>query len=144
MNTVNIILVYSRDMARILMCRRRKPPYQGLLNLVGGHMEPGEDALDAAYRELFEETGIARDDIRLSCVIRSEYPLSDIMLEMYAGRLSRDVDACGDENELVWVDVNADFFDTTQFAGHGNIGHLVAEVREDYADIVFGMKEVGK
>ena len=137
MTTVNIILVYSKDERRILMCRRARPPYMGLLNLVGGHVEPGEKGIDAAYRELLEETAIARGDIRLHCVIRSQYPIGDYMIEMYAGRLLREVDVYGEENELVWVDANENFFDTSRFAGNGNIGHLALEVRNYYAETVF-------
>ncbi len=136
MTNVNIILVYSPDMSRILTCRRRKPPFQGLLHLVGGHIEPGEDGQDAAYRELWEETGITQGDIQLACVIRSEYLLSNAVLEMYAGRLRRDVEVFGEENELVWVPADADFFDTSRFGGHGNIGHLILEARL-YAERVF-------
>ena len=39
----NVILVFDREKKNILMCRRRKPPYKGLLNLVGGKVEPGEE-----------------------------------------------------------------------------------------------------
>ena len=45
----NVILVFDREKKNILMCRRRKPPYQGLLNLVGGKVEPGEEREHAAY-----------------------------------------------------------------------------------------------
>lgn len=51
----NVILVFDREKKKLLMCRRRKPPYQGLLNLVGGKVEPGEGREYAAYRELWEE-----------------------------------------------------------------------------------------
>ena len=59
----NVILVFDREKKKLLMCRRRKPPYQGLLNLVGGKVEPGEGREYAAYRELWEETAITREDI---------------------------------------------------------------------------------
>ena len=49
----NVILVFDREKKKLLMCRRRKPPYQGLLNLVGGKVEPGEEREHAAYRELW-------------------------------------------------------------------------------------------
>mgnify|MGYP002509000193 CR=1 FL=1 len=40
-------------------------PYKGLINFVGGKIEPNENGEDAAYRELLEETGITRSDISL-------------------------------------------------------------------------------
>lgn len=46
------------DAARALLVRRRNPPDAGLWGFPGGHVEPGETALDAAVRELAEETGV--------------------------------------------------------------------------------------
>ncbi len=60
MQGLNVIWVYNRDASRVLMCKRHKEPYLGLYNLVGGKIEPGEDGLAAAYRELKEESGITR------------------------------------------------------------------------------------
>lgn len=42
----------------VLLVRRRNPPDAGLWGYPGGHVEPGETALQAAVRELLEETGI--------------------------------------------------------------------------------------
>lgn len=43
---------------RVLLARRRNPPDAGLWGFPGGHVDPGETALDAAARELAEETGV--------------------------------------------------------------------------------------
>ena len=61
----NCIIVFNKTKDRILFCKRQKDPYKELYNFVGGKVEPGEDAEAAAYRELFEETGITRRQIRL-------------------------------------------------------------------------------
>lgn len=42
----------------MLLVQRRNPPDAGLWGFPGGHVEPGETALDAAARELAEETGV--------------------------------------------------------------------------------------
>lgn len=42
------------------MIQRAKPPV-GVWSLPGGHVEPGEETLAAAHRELAEETGIEAD-----------------------------------------------------------------------------------
>ncbi|RQP06691.1 MAG: NUDIX domain-containing protein [Paracoccus sp. BP8] len=46
------------DAARVLLVQRRNPPDAGLWGFPGGHVEPGETALQAAARELAEETGV--------------------------------------------------------------------------------------
>ena len=67
MQGYNCILVYSEDRREILFCKRLNDPYEGMYNLVGGKIEPGEDGFHAAYRELFEETGsCARRSIRFT------------------------------------------------------------------------------
>ena len=58
MKGLNLIVVFSPDRQRVLLCKRKKQPYLGLSNFVGGHIEVGEDGECAAYRELLEETGI--------------------------------------------------------------------------------------
>ena len=58
MKKCNVILVYDENKEKILMCKRKKNPYKGLLNLVGGKVEKDELSEHAAYRELYEETGI--------------------------------------------------------------------------------------
>ena len=42
----------------VLLIRRGKPPRLGEWSLPGGRIEPGERAVDAALRELSEETGV--------------------------------------------------------------------------------------
>ncbi|RUS46132.1 NUDIX hydrolase [Cohnella sp. AR92] len=128
MQGYNVIMVYSRDKQRLLMCKRLKDPYKGLSNLVGGKIESGEPGLEAAYRELREETGITREDISLRHLMDFTYYVQDCYVEVYVGRLKRDADVFGDENELYWSDLEQDFFDSSLFAGEGNIGHMLEQV----------------
>lgn len=51
-------LAVTLDGDRVLLVQRRNPPDAGLWGFPGGHVEPGETALDAAARELAEETGV--------------------------------------------------------------------------------------
>lgn len=125
MQGFNCIAVVHKDNDKWLMCKRRKNPYKGLLNLVGGKIEKGEDHLDAAYRELLEETGITRDDIEITRLMTFDYPLDGCFVEVYAGQLSREITPSGDENELLWVDLGENFFDMNFYAGEGNIGHIL-------------------
>ena len=127
----NLIAVFDEAAESLLLCLRRKNPYKGLYNFVGGKIEPGEDGLAAAYRELREETGITSNDIELHCVMVLDYPLDSIHMEAYAGRLNKPIEVHGDENELHWLPVTEDFFDHTRFAGNGNVGHIIWEILQD-------------
>jgi 8-oxo-dGTP diphosphatase len=123
MQGLNVIWVFTPSADKVLFCKRRKEPYKGLYNLVGGKIEQGEDGLVAAYRELREETSIT--DIKLIHLMDFSYYLNNACrVEVYVGKLQHQVEVHGDEKELVWFDVTEDFFDMSRFAGEGNIGHI--------------------
>lgn len=128
MKKLNVIIVFNKENDKILMCKRTKEPYKGKLNLVGGKVEKDEDELYAAYRELEEETGITKNDIILTNLMNFEYKMSDMELEVYAGKLNKDVKLVEEINKLVWVDKNDNFFDVEKYAGEGNIGHMLKQV----------------
>ena len=128
MKRYNVIAVYSPDEKKLLMCRRAKNPYKGMLNFVGGKIEEGETDEAAAYRELREETGITGEDVRLTHVMDFIYYQSDIVLMVYAGRLKRDVTLTEEENSLLWVDRTEDFCDVNRFAGDCNIEHMLRQI----------------
>lgn len=134
MTRYNIIMLVDASGEQVLMCRRRNPPYQGLYNLVGGKVEPGENGLDAAYRELREETGVTAADATLHPLVTFTYAnggagLPPYALEVYVGRLHHPVEVRGDENPLLWMPLTENFFDMERFAGEGSIGHVVETVR---------------
>ncbi|WIV11516.1 NUDIX domain-containing protein [Proteiniborus sp. MB09-C3] len=124
----NVIAVFDSMCKHILMCKRRKNPYKGLYNLVGGKIESGEDGLSAAYRELEEETGISKKDVILTHLMDFTYYLSSIKVEAYVGRLNKEISVYGDENDLEWIEINQNFFDVSKFAGEGNIGHIMEQI----------------
>lgn len=47
----------------VLLVKRRYPPFAGYWSFPGGHVEPGEPVLEAARRELLEETGIEAEPV---------------------------------------------------------------------------------
>ena len=128
MHVYNVIVVLNETGGQILMCRRRKPPYKGLLNFVGGKAERGETGLQAAYRELREETSIPKEKIHLFHLMDYTYYVEGCRVEVYAGRLHGSVRVAGEENELCWVSSRENFFDCTKFAGDGNIGHIFMQL----------------
>ena len=125
MKKLNVILVYNKEQDKILMCRRKKEPYKDKLNLVGGKVEENEDILVAAYRELEEETGITKEDIKLEHIMDFTYYTNNIELEVFSGILNKEVSVIEEVNKLYWIDKNDNFFDLIKYAGQGNIGHML-------------------
>lgn len=128
---MNVIVVFDKDLKQTLMCKRTKEPYMGMYNLVGGKIEKENDGLNEAYRELVEETNITKDDIELTHFMNLTYVKWDKELEVYYGVLNKDVELIEEVNKLEWVDINENFFDMTRYAGEGNIGHIIEEIKID-------------
>jgi len=135
MQGYNVIIVYNNNMEKILMCKRLKDPYKGLSNLVGGKIEVGENGFEGAYRELFEETNISKQDITLHHLMDFTYYYQKCYVEVYVGKLKHSISVFGDENKLYWSDLNNNFFDMSLYAGEGNIGHMLEQVNM-YKDAV--------
>lgn len=129
MQGYNLVAVFSEDCEKMLMCKRLKDPYKGLINMVGGKIEENEEHEAAAYRELFEETGITREQIRLTHLMDFTYHLDNCYVEVYVGRLNCEVTVRGDENTLFWSGLDHDFFDMKEYAGEGNIGHIMEHIK---------------
>jgi 8-oxo-dGTP diphosphatase len=58
----------------VLLIRRGTPPRQGEWSLPGGRIEPGERTVDAALRELREETGVEAEITGLIDVVDGVFP----------------------------------------------------------------------
>lgn len=129
MKKYNVIVVFDKNLKHTLMCKRTKEPYIGMYNLVGGKIEKENDGLNEAYRELFEETNISKNDVELNHFMNIEYVSFNKLLEVYYGILNKEVDLVEEVNKLEWVDVNDNFFDMTKYAGEGNIGHIIEEIK---------------
>lgn len=121
----NCIVVFNKNKDTVLFCRRQKDPYKGLYNFVGGKLEPGETSEEAAYRELQEETGISRSDIRLYRMMDLTYYHRRIVVELYVGILERDVVLQEEVNPLEWLNLDHDFTDRDLFAGEKSIAHII-------------------
>lgn len=142
MKKVNVIIVYNQEYDKILMCYRTKNPYKGKYNLVGGKVEDGESEEEAAYRELEEETGITKEDIKLIRLMDFCYHLYGLKLEVFVGKLNKEVELVEEVHPLVWISRNEDFFDLDKYAGEGNIGHMILNVEMYEKELFKEQKEV--
>lgn len=131
MKKMNVIVVFDNKIENTLMCKRTKEPYMGMYNLVGGKIEKENDGLNEAYRELEEETNIKKNDIDLIHFMNFTYTKWNKELEVYYGILKNEVELIEEVNKLEWVSVNDNFFDMNRYAGEGNIGHIIEEIKID-------------
>ncbi len=56
-----VVLRYLNNVCSVLLIERAWPPYEGQLALPGGFVNDGETFIQAAQRELHEETGLVVD-----------------------------------------------------------------------------------
>lgn len=101
---------------KLLLVRRRNEPDAGLWGYPGGHVEAGETALDAAARELHEETGIVSRPRcyldNLDIIVRDEagnlrfhYLLAAVICDFVSG----DPQAADDVSDAAWIDFDEVF-----------------------------------
>lgn len=126
----NCVVVFDKNKENLLFCKRAKNPYKGLLNFVGGKVEPEEGSEYAAYRELLEETGISRKQIKLHRLMDFTYYQQQFVLEIYVGVLEQDVTLVEEVNSLEWISIEDDFADSSRYAGDKNIAHIVEMARK--------------
>ena len=129
MKKYNVIVIFNKNLTKTLMCKRTKEPYMGMYNLVGGKIEKENDSLNEAYRELEEETSITKNDITLTYFMNIEYIIFNKDIEVYFGILNKEVKLVEEVNALEWIDINDNFFDMNKYAGEGNIGHIIEEIK---------------
>jgi 8-oxo-dGTP diphosphatase len=78
--------------------------WAGLHNGLGGHLEPGEDPLSGARREVLEEAGIRVEALHLrGVVIVDTGAAPGIGLYVFSGEAPSNAVASGPEGDLVWV-----------------------------------------
>ena len=129
MRKLNLIVVFNKNLNKVLFCIRAKEPYKGMYNFVGGKVEPGETNDEAAYRELFEETGITSRSIKLDHFMDLNYFKYENNIQVYYGNLEHDVELVEEKNKLEWVDINDELLDIKKFAGNYNIPHIIKQIK---------------
>lgn len=94
----------------LLLIKRKNNPFKGFWALPGGFVDENEDILEAAKRELFEETTIKWDTLIQVGAYGKPFrdPRSHVVTVAYYGWVAEDIvgKAADDAKELGWFDIN--------------------------------------
>lgn len=91
------VLGFCFDKSRqcVVLIRKARPQWMaGLLNGIGGKLEPGEDPVQAMAREFEEETGVATyPALWDQFLVMTEHPARGVLHEIYVFRYWSDLTA---------------------------------------------------
>jgi 8-oxo-dGTP diphosphatase len=99
-------LIFITRSGRVLLLKgaQQKRLWGGKYNGVGGHVERGEDVLSAAYRELYEETGLRVNNLWLCGTVTIDTgPDTGILMLIYRGECLQGEPVASSEGFLEWV-----------------------------------------
>lgn len=115
----------------VLLIRRGTPPRQGEWSLPGGRIEPGERAMDAALRELREETGVEAEITGLIDVVDGLFPgaRQHYVLIDYAARWLSGEPVAGDDAAEARFVALADVEALVQWSETRRIIRMAADAR---------------
>lgn len=98
-----VILPVFDDGALLLERQYRYPLDRVFIEFPAGKIDPGEDALTCAKRELQEETGYTARDWQFVCTIHNAIAYSDEHLDLYLARGLTAGESALDEGEFLEV-----------------------------------------
>lgn len=83
-----VTLCFVKKDNKILMINRNKPPFMGMWNALGGHLEDNETPKECAIREIYEESNVKVDNAELISI--STWNYDDDEIYVYVSNLSDD------------------------------------------------------
>ncbi len=101
-----IFLFDDKDRVLLIEGSSHKKLWPGLYNAIGGHIERGEDVIEAAYRELEEETGISNVLLQICGLITIDVnEHAGVGLFLFKGTYTGEVLTNSSEGKLCWKSI---------------------------------------
>ena len=85
-----VTLCFVKKDNKILMINRNKPPFMGMWNALGGHLEDNETPKECAIREIYEESNVKVDNAELISI--STWNYDDDEIYVYVSELDNSFD----------------------------------------------------
>lgn len=107
-SAATVAVVFDKD-DRLLVVRRANDPAKGTLDLPGGFLEPGEDAVSGLLRELYEETHAIGRVERFLFSLPNRYEFSGFIVPtvdlFFTCSLCNDapLTPADDASEILWI-----------------------------------------
>jgi 8-oxo-dGTP diphosphatase len=102
-----LTLLFDGDRVLLQKGSENKMLWAGLYNGLGGHIERREDVISSAKREIFEESGLTVNDLRIHGVVMIDVePDQGICMFVCTGHDFRGSLRESDEGKLEWVKVD--------------------------------------
>ena len=129
-----LVLLFNEDMSKILLMERKKNPYLGLYNGIGGKIENDETVFECCKRETIEEINITLNNPKhlVTCIYPESNKLhknSNIELNVMYDIAKEYKFEENEEGIFEWLPINF-VLDTNNksIAGYGNVGLFVREI----------------
>ncbi len=122
-------IVFSFDSKELLLMRRKKDPYNGLINGIGGKVESNENHFEAMKREFVEESGLPVESINvIEHMMSITFP--NEILHAYYIKLKSRVSIVVRENHegtYFWEKISNKLLDCNneELAGEGSLSYFI-------------------
>lgn len=139
-----VVVLLNSDGSKVLLTKKDRTSFAGMLNGVGGKIEQGEKPMDGAYREIQEETSLMPDDIQMMTWLGTltipeqcdeknadKYP----ELFFFGGIVDDESKAHKPDSEtepIAWYEIGEDNNPVTELnvAGDGDLSYFIGRARK--------------
>jgi len=102
-----LVFIFNRDHILLINQAKKEKVGFGKWNGVGGHIERGEDPIEAAIREVYEETGLKIKNLKLKFISLIEEGINTgVCLFIFKGYSKNNKISKSEEGEIRWFSYN--------------------------------------